>query len=173
MTSSELRKERRRRAALYQQELPTPIWITLTEIAIIAGLLLLTAASVLAQPKPFFGGSVGHLNNAAVEMKAGVMIKNVVLEASTAFSAQVPFQHSVKLGYNIGERWYAIPSAGAAFHTFAQHDKQKNYAKLAAGLELGYRIDLWGTYGGDVLSSADVHVTYFGSYAGAGVKLLF
>lgn len=173
MTSSEIRKERRRRADLHYRGIDYPIWIALVEVAIIAGIILLTAVSVLAQPKPFFGGSAGYLNNAAVDMKAGVMMNNVVLEASTAFSAVVPFQHSLKLGYNIGSKWYVIPSAGAAFYTFSDQDKQKNYTKFAAGLEAGYRIGLWGKQGGDVFSSADVHAVYFGKYIGAGMKMVF
>ena len=135
--------------------------------------VLLFPIGVMAQVRPFFGGGLGYLNNAAIEMKAGVMVDNVMLEAATAFSAVVPFQHSLKLGYNFGETWYAIPSAGAAFYTFAQEDKERNYTKFAVGIEAGRRIDLWGTYGGDVFSSADVYISVFGKWKGIGFKMQF
>lgn len=135
--------------------------------------VLLFPIGVMAQVRPFFGGGLGYLNNASIEMKAGVMVDNFLLEGTTAFSAVVPFQHSIKLGYNFGEKWYAIPSAGAAFYTFAQEDKERNYTKFAVGLEAGRRIDLWGTYGGDVFSSADIHISYFGKWVGVGMKMVF
>ena len=135
-------------------------------------LILLLPFTSIAQIRPFFGGGIGHLKGVAVEVKAGATVGNVIVEGAAAFSQVLPFQHSIKVGYSVGSDWYATPFVGAAFYNYSQDAKDKNYTRPAAGIEAGRRIDLTGTYGGEVFSAAQIHISYFGRWLGVGIRMV-
>ncbi len=135
-------------------------------------LFTLFYSSLYSQVNPFFGGSVGYLNNVGVSMKAGIQVRRFNAEVGVSFSQVVPFQNSFKLGYTIGSKWYAIPYAGAAYYTYSNEDRSKNYTKPAVGIEIGKHINLKGKHSEYLLEGFDIYGEAFGQWIGLGFKVV-
>lgn len=135
-------------------------------------LILLIASTATAQVKPYAGVSGGYMTNTqqlSYEIKAGAMIGNASIEASAALSQYVPFQYSIRAGYQFGQRAYITPQIGHIWQ-FYGNGKQSN-TMIGYGAEIGYIVDMTGTYGEGV----DLRITagYFGRYGGVGIRVGF
>ena len=133
---------------------------------------ILISTTVTAQIRPYVGMSASYMTNTqqiSGELKAGAMIGNASIEASAAFSQVVPFQHSIRVGYQVGQRAYITPQIGHIWHFYGNGKQSTSH--WSYGAEIGYIFDMTGTHG----EGMDVRVTlgYFGNYGGLGFRVGF
>ena len=138
-------------------------------LPLLAIILTTTAA---AQVRPYAGIGGGWMENTqqiSAELKVGTMIGNASIEASAAFSQYVPFQHSIRVGYQLGEKLYLTPQAGRLWHFYG--NGKESASRWSYGAEIGYIFNMDGTNG----EGMDVRLTlgYFGNYGGLGFRVGF
>ena len=134
--------------------------------------LLLISTASHAQINAFVSGSVGHLNNASVGLRAGLIVADKVkIEGGVSFSQKLPFQHHASIGYIIGNDWQIAPAVGAVF---SQHgnDKHRNATRIGYGLQVSKQVNIEGLVAQDVFHSVQVVAEWFGRYVGAGFRLV-